>query len=398
MNPLADIKNLCFMDTETRALAGFSASDGNVKTAGTYRYAKRSFVTISTWSIGGEPAWDVALDNGFDGDWLCWTDMPDKLKRFHERVVRGEAWYAAWNMGFDRNAINEGTYGFPVWEPEHTIDIMAQAVVSGLPASLEGSAMTLTGEGKQPDGKKLIQQFCSADGDTPQSHPLDWMQFKSYARRDTDKLVDVYKRTRTLPWAEWEDYWVSERINERGVMVDIPFARRCAKIAVLEHVRINRDIERLTVGRVQSVNQHAAIADWVWDRADGTVRDIMAKVYDEDSEPDVNGNLAVVKIGIDRRRIERIIAYLDTKPLTPDQQDMYTVLVLRQYGGSASPKKFQKMVDQHDDERLKGQYQMNGANQTGRFSAKGVQVHNLTRSTLGKLEPEVINLINTLEV
>jgi DNA polymerase len=402
INPLADINNLCFFDTETRALPGFPASDGNVKTAGTYRYAKHSFAIISTWSIAGEPAWDISLNSGFEGDWLCWDEMPGKLREFHKRVERGEAWYCAWNAGFDRNIWNWGTYDFPALEPENVIDAMAQAVASGLPPDLEGSAMTLTGEGKQPDGKKLIQQFCTADGDTPQSHPLDWERFKSYGRRDVDKLVDVFVRTRPLAYPEWEDYWVSERINERGIAIDTQFARRCAKISVLDHVRINAKIKQLTEGHINTVNQHAAIADWAFDIGDAVVRKIMGKVWDEEVEPDENGvsDLVATKIGVDRRRIERIVAYMDTKAsLTPEEQAMMKVLVLRQYGGSASPKKFQKMFDQHDGGRLRGSYVFNGANQTGRFSSKGTQIHNLTRSTLGpKLEPVIINLINELDL
>lgn len=400
-NPIDDIRNLCFIDFETRAEDDASANDGNVKNAGTYRYTKKSFAIIFTYSIGGVPAQDVSLDRGFDGDWLCWDEMPAELHAFHARVTRGEAWYAAWNTGFDRNVWNNGTFDFPHLDPEYAIDVMAQAVASGLPAALEGASQAVTGEGKQADGKFLISKFCSAGGWTPQSNPLDWDKFKSYGRIDTDRLVDVYKRTRVLPWAEWEDYWVSERINERGTAIDLPYVERCAAIAAADHVRINAEIVRLTNGQIKSVNQHAAIADWVWERADETMREMMVKVWDEDVEPDEDGQIDMVpvKIGIDRRRIERIVTYLESKEaLTGTEEIIHTLLVLRMYGGSASPKKFQKMIDQHDGGRLKGQYVFNGANQTGRFSSKGVQVQNLTRSTLGKLEPAVINFINGLEV
>jgi hypothetical protein len=74
------------------------------------------------------------------------------------------------------------------------------------------------------------------------------------------------------------------------------------------------------------------------------------------------------------------------------------VLTARQFGGSASPAKFAKMVAQHDDGLLKGQYVFGGAPQTGRFSSKGVQTHNLTRSSLEEFEVPAIEMINELEV
>ena len=66
--------------------------------------------------------------------------------------------------------------------------------------------------------------------------------------------------------------------------------------------------------------------------------------------------------------------------------------------GSSSPAKFDKMLLQHDNGALFGSYVFNGAQQTGRYSSKGVQIHNLTRSTLGKHEAEAIELINALEI
>lgn len=399
-NPLADINNLCFVDTETRALKSASVSDGNLKSAGTYRYAKNAFVIVSTFAIGDEPVFEVSLDRGFDGDWLCWDEMPRPLREFHKRVEQREAWYAAWNTGFDRNVWNEGTYDFPRLAPEQTIDIMAQAVASNLAPALEGAARGLKIAGKQSDGKALIAMFCSRDGETPQSKPVEWQRFKDYGLQDTAVLREVFRATRALPFEEWEDYWVSEAINERGVAIDVPFVERAAEVSKADIARSNALLNRWTNGQVTAVTQVAKIADWVYDRLEYTeARMLLVSAFDEEAstEDDDAGDLKVGKLSLERSRIESVLAFFNTLgPLSERDQAIVDVLTVRQFGGSASPQKFGKMRDQHDGGRLKGQYVFNGAQQTGRYSSKGVQTHNLTRSSLGPFEAAAIEMINDL--
>ncbi len=392
-NPLADIKNLCVFDTETRALPGAGLS-GNLKEAGTYRYAQNSLVIILTAAIGDGPVFEVSLDRGFDGDWLCWDEMPYELREFHKRAEQREAWYAAFNAGFDKAVWNAGTYDFPPMEHDMVIDIMAQATASNLPPNLEGASRTITGRGKQDDGKELIRLFTPEDGGTPQSHPAEWARFKSYGLRDTDEARAVWKATRPLPLEEWEDYWVSEKINERGVALDLPFIERAAALADVAADCLNEDLVRWTNGQVEKVTQVARLADWVYTRlGDGTATNIMCKRWEEDEDSE-DGSLKVGKLSLDRGRIEALVAYLATRDNIP--QEIINALTARQFGGSTSPFKFSKMLSGHVDGRLQGQYVFSGANQTGRYSSKGVQTHNLTRSHLGDAEAEAIEFINDL--
>ena len=90
MNPLADIENICFVDFETRALPGTSASDGNVKTAGTYRYVQNSFAIISTWAIGSGPVFDVSLDGDFGDTWMFWAALPKVREMLDRNSVRDD--------------------------------------------------------------------------------------------------------------------------------------------------------------------------------------------------------------------------------------------------------------------------------------------------------------------
>lgn len=405
-NPLADINSICFVDTETRAEPGVSISDGNVKSAGTYRYARRSFVIISTWGIGTAPVFDISLDRGFERDWLMFKELPYELQEFYKRAEQGEAWFAAWNAGFDKAVLNAGTADFPIIRPDMIIDVMAQAVASNLPPALEGASRFIGREGKHPDGKYLINMFCTRDGETPFTNPAEWETFKLYGRMDVDEMREVWKSTRPLEYSEWEDYWVSEQINERGIAIDLPFVERAAAVAAADRRRVNEQLTRWTNGQITAVTQTARIADWIYDRLnDAEARYIMATETNEDAstEDDDTADLKATKVSINRDNIEKLIAFFTAKGeneggLSGGDQLIVDVLTARQFGGSSSPAKFQKMLDQHDEGALKGMYVFNGAAQTGRFSSKGVQTHNLVRSSLEEFEVPAIEMINDLEV
>lgn len=404
-NPLADINNICFGDTETRTERHATGPEGNLKQAGTYRYATNAFVIISTWAIGDEPVWDWSLDQTFDGDFLCWDDAPVKLKEFWKKAEQREAWFAFFNAGFDRNLINAGTYGFPPLEPDMVIDVMAQAVASNLPPNLEGSSRFITGQGKQDDGKHLINIYCGPNGLQPTDDPPSWERFKSYARRDTDQMREVWKSTRPLPFEEWEDYWVSETINARGVGIDLEFCRRAAAVADAEAERLAKQLVKWTNGQITTINQTDRMAKWLYDRIDyAEAREILVKEWDEDADAsDGISDQKVVKMGFDKGRVEGLLAFYDTMRkaqggLNDNDQACYDLVQARAFGGSTTPFKFEKIVLQQTDERLMGQYVFNGASQTGRFSSKGVQTHNLSRSVLKGIEEECIEFINELEI
>lgn len=401
-NPFADINNLCGIDFETKLLPGASFTTSNpLKEVGTYRYVKNAFGILLAHAVADAPvgAMDV---RDFDNGALMWKDVPDAIKRHHDRVMAGKAWYYAFNAGFDRNVWNESTYDFPKLQPEHIIDIMAQATVSNLAPSLEGASKNIGRGGKQADGKYLIQLFCGRGPATPQSHPAEWARFVSYATQDVDEMREVFRHTRPLPPEEWEDYFVSERINERGMAVDMAFVERAARIAAYNAGVTNDELKRWTNGQVTAVSQVQRIAEWVYDRLESSeARALLVTEYDEDAAVDEDGDdlKTVKKLSLKKDRIEALLAFFKAqKGLGERDALIVDVLEARLYGGSTSPAKFDKIADQHDEGLLKGQYVFSGAAQTGRFSSKNVQVHNLTRSSIGKDEVEAIELINRLDI
>ena len=246
-----------------------SASALDLKAAGTLRYATDASTRaiVLAYAIGDAPA----LTWHADGAILDWTDAPDDLRAAFDRG----ATFAAWNASFDSAVWNYATIGFPFLEVERVIDVMVQAGVSNLPTDLESASRALGGEGKQKDGKKLIKLF-SAKGADPREYPEEWQRFLAYARRDAEAMRDLYRRTRPLPLAEWQQYWAFERINRRGVMLDMPFVRGAAALAAEDAVAIGRRLRELTGGVVTTVGQAKRIAAWLHDQlSDAAMREVL---------------------------------------------------------------------------------------------------------------------------
>ena len=358
-----------------------AASKCDLKAAGTLRYATDASTRaiVLAYAIGDRPAvaWHA------DGAILDWDCAPDDLRTVFDRGGTG----AAWNASFDSNIWNYSTLGFPFPEPERVIDVMVQAGVSNLPTDLEGASRALGGEGKQKDGKKLIRLFC-VEGADPREHPAEWARFLTYACRDTGEMRDVYRRTRPLPPEEWRQYWAFERINRRGVAIDVPFVARAAALAVEDAVAMGRRLDELTSGTVTKVTQAQRIAAWMHDQlTDAQMREALTvgcPAADEDDEDEAEDP----EFSLTRDRVARVLAMLEAKRanggLTQDESKALEVATLRLFGAGASPRKFARLGAQQVNGVLRDQYRFAGAGQTGRMSSKGAQIHNLTRDVLGE--------------
>jgi DNA polymerase len=364
-------------------------SSGADISAGAYRYAVDADAIICAWAIGDNPVSVTAVDR-FDGEPLCWADMPEAIQIHHVRVCRGEGIWAAFNAGFDRAIWNFATLGFPQLDPRHTIDVMAQGVAAGLPPDL-AQASNVAGNIYRKDdaGKKLIQKFCLPKSTaTPQSHPDEWRAFMNYAAADIDAMRAVFRVTRQLSRAEWAEYWAMEAINDRGVRIDLDMVAHAAKLAGEDKVRSAQELYVLTRGAVRTVDQVARLTQWLLERLPPEGREILTR---RDEETGENGEIKrPAKYALTRRRVERLLVYCqaamqDTHATPYDLAWLNwaeRVLQIRRYGGSKTPAKFSKMLEQQIDGHLFGQYVFNGAAQTGRASSRGVQVHNLARDTL----------------
>src|SRR6516165_3735513 len=246
-----------------------AASLLDLKAVGTLRYATdvSTRAIVLAHAVGDAPAlaWHA------DGAILDWDRAPDDLRAAFDRGGIG----AAWSASFDSNIWNYSTLGFPFLPPERVLDVMVQAGVSNLPTDLESASRYLGGAGKQKDGKKLIKLF-GIEGADPREHPDEWLRFLAYARQDVEAMRDVYRRTRPLPLAEWQQYWAFERINRRGVMLDMPFVRGAAALAAEDAAAIGRRLRELTGGAVTTVGQAKRIATWLHDQLpDAAMREVL---------------------------------------------------------------------------------------------------------------------------
>ena len=401
----------CFIDTETKALPHTAGTpDENVTTCGAYRYSENAIPIMVQWAIGNNPV-NVAAFPDFDPTRrFVWAAMPPDLRDFHERALRGEAWYVAWNTQFDRLMLNR--ISGCVVRPNMTLDAMAQAAASNLPGKLEGASRSIGRHGKQQDGKDLIRLFTTADWTTatPLTHPEEWVRFKSYGGQDIVELREVFTHTRPLPLREWEEYWVSAKINDRGMLIDVPFAERAAEIAAANRVRLNKEVSRITGGAITAVTQRERIANYLYDECpDAEAREkLVTHWVAEDEITAADDVLVPGKLSIAEEPLTAFVNVLDhkdeTEGLTDLEWDLLQLAEARLIGSSATPAKFGKALDQRSgDDRLRGQYRFNGAQQTGRFSSTGVQVHNLIRASLTDKEHpdrelDVIEYINALEL
>jgi DNA polymerase bacteriophage-type len=372
---------IIWVDFEVRA------PEVDLKAVGTFRYVAEASTSaiVLAYAIGDAPA----LTWHADGAMLDWDNAPNDLSA----AFAHGAPLAAWNASFDSAVWNYATLGFPFLAPERVIDPMIQAGVSNLPTDLESASRALGGEGKQKDGKKLIQLFC-VEGAAPREHPEEWQRFLRYARRDVEEMRDVYRRTRPLPREEWQQYWAFEHINRRGVAIDVPFVLRAAALAAEDAVAIGRRLAELTGGIATKVTQAKRIAAWMHDQlTDAEMREVLTVGVPADDDDDGDGDgddqaePREYEFSLTRDRVGRVLAMLDAKHanggLSPDETKAREAATLRLYGAGTSPLKFARLVAQQVNGVLRDQYRFAGAGQTGRLSSKGAQIQNLTRDVLG---------------
>lgn len=386
------IDDLCFIDTET-------LSSKDLRATGVYPYSEDPDfrVMIVTYAIGDGPVQIWKTDTAHLGSMLDWAFAPPDLGLFLDRVREGRAKFVAWNAAFDRLALSRGMIGYLDARPEHFLDAMVQAVRSHLPPDLAGAGRLVRAEiQKRPTGKRLIDTFCVPPFADPAEHPQEWQEFCLYALDDIPPMRTIWQATLPLSAMEWQQYWASEAVNDTGMPVDVDFARAASRLAEMNADRASADISRLTGGALYSVNQHEALCAWVLDRI-GHMSDakaILLREVIEEQEEEGDGVVLLEKHSLERSRVEDLIAYLerinDEMGLTDEEYQVLQVLQVRCFGASATPRKFTKLLPMvSSGDRLRGQYVFNGAAATGRYSSRGLQIHNLTRATVGDQAAEL---------
>lgn len=346
---MAEIKNL-EIDIE-------SFSDVDLTKCGVYKYASAPDfeVILFAYSVDGGPVRQVDL--------ACGEKIPAEIIAALEddTVIK---W--AFNANFERVCLSR-YMGYPTGDylmPDSWRCSMVWAAYLGLPLSLEGVG-TVLGLEKQKltEGKNLIKYFCqpctptkSNGGRTrnlPADEPAKWEAFKTYNIRDVEVEMAIQARLSNYPVPEsvWEEYYLDQEINDRGIMID----RELVDQALLIDARSKSDL----MARLQA----------------------MTGLDNPNSVQQLKSYLAGRGIEADSLGKKEVAAMIKTVP-----GDIAEVLSLRLQLAKSSVKKYQAMRNSAcEDNRCRGMFFFYGANRTGRFSGRIVQLQNLPQNHIPDL-------------
>ena len=348
-----------YCDLET-----FSAKDIR---AGSHAYAADPSAEVLLWgyAIDDAPAkvWDVTVG-----------PMPEELRQALDEVARKERRHV-WQNGvmFDRVFLS---YVMPdIVLPMETLDdTMVMAYQAGLPGSLKELCQVFhlsADKAKDADGSRLIQIFCKPlpstwklDRATSKTHPEEWAKFVNYCRLDIESMREVYKKlpafNRTAK--ERELQVLDATINMRGIGVDVEFAE--AAIATAERAKkdIDKQVFKLTDGRVVTAGQRDALIQFFFDKYGWQLKDMRKSELEKRMEdPDIPA-------------------------------EMKELIGLRLMGTKTSVQKYKRVVQGAVDGRLRGCMQFRGASRTGRISGRTFQPQNLPRPLI-KSQTEIEEII-----
>jgi DNA polymerase len=242
---------------------------------------------------------------------------------------------------------------------------MIWSAYMGLPLSLEGAGAVLGLEKqKLTEGKDLIRYFCSPCKPTatngqrtrnlPEHAPDKWEAFKAYNRRDVETELSIHERLAKFPVPEnvWEEYAHDQEINDRGVALDMALVRNAIKADARSRTKLTRLMKELT--DLDNPNSLQQMKQWLADNG---------------METDSLGKKVVTEL------------------LKDAPEPLGKVLSLRQQLAKSSIKKYQTMENAVcADGRARGMFQFYGANRTGRWAGRLIQMQNLPQNHLIDLE------------
>ena len=230
---------------------------------------------------------------------------------------------------------------------------MVWSAYMGLPLSLAAVGRVLgLEEQKMTEGKALIRYFSTPPFHEPTGEK--WELFKSYNRRDVEVEMAIQQRLfkYPVPQSVWEEYVLDQEINDRGICLDMPFVENAIKIDAHTKEKLTDRLKTLT--GLENPNSVAQIKAWLKEQG-------------------------VETESLDKKSVAALLANVPA-PLKE-------VLELRQQLAKSSVKKYQAMQNTVcSDGRARGMFQFYGANRTGRFSGRHIQLQNLPQNHLADLE------------
>lgn len=334
----------------------FSSID--LSKSGVYRYVESSDfeILLFAYSIDGSTpkVVDLASSETIPAEIISALKDPKVFK-----------W--AFNAQFERICLSSWL-GLPVGQylnPQSWRCTMIWSAYMGLPLSLEGSGAVLGLEKqKLKEGKDLIRYFCkpcnptASNGKRTRNLPIHsedkWSAFKSYNIRDVETEIAIQEKLAkfTVPEEIWDEYHLDQEINDRGVALDMTLVHQAIDIDSKSKFELTEKMREAT--NLDNPNSVMQMKQWL---------------SNQGLETDTLGKKTVVEL-------------LKTAP-----DDLKEVLQLRQSLSKSSIKKYTSMKNAVcTDGRARGMFQFYGANRTGRWSGRNIQLQNLPQNHMPDLK------------
>ena len=244
---------------------------------------------------------------------------------------------------------------------------MIWSAYMGLPLSLAGVGAVLgLEEQKLKEGKDLIRYFCvpckatkSNGGRTrnlPEHDAEKWELFKFYNQRDVEVEQSIQKKLQNFPVPDfvWEEFWLDQEINDRGILLDLDMVENAITLDEISKDRLSDAMKDIT--ELDNPNSVAQMKQWLSDQG-------------------------VEAESLGKKDVAKMIADDDI------DEDITEALKLRQQLAKSSVKKYQAMQTAVcRDSRARGMFQFYGANRSGRWAGRIIQLQNLPQNHMDDLE------------
>jgi DNA polymerase len=326
-----------WIDFETRSRVDLGSK-------GVYNYAQDASTDVLCMSY--------AFDDGEVVTWLPGQPLPD---------FTGCTIYA-------HNAAFERLIFWYVLQQNYPLESFyctaTQARANCAPGGLEDVGRFASASMKKDHrGSQLIRLLSIPQADGKFREDADLMaEMIRYCEQDVRAMREISKAMRPLSESELMDYHVNERINDRGVLVDVPLAKAAMRYAHDELVEIEQRVAELTDGEITSVRS-PKMREWVLARVGEQAKKLM---------------WVGEKYSIDKTVRANLLAMENPDEIPPAVAE---VIQCADDLWASSVAKFSRMADLADDEdcRVRGAFVFAGGAATGRASSYGLQVHNFTR-------------------
>lgn len=326
--------------------------------SGVYRYAESPDfeILLFGYSVDGGDVKVVDIAQG--------ENIPEDVIK---ALVSNDVTKWAFNANFERVCLSK-YLGYPVGQylnPGSWKCTLVWSAYMGLPLSLKGvgSVMKLD-EQKMTEGKDLIKYFCCPCTPTKTNggrnrnkyfHDSEkWSTFKAYNKRDVEVEMAIQSKLQKFPVPDfvWDEYHHDQEINDRGILVDKDFVMSAIDVDQITRNKNTQELQALT-GLINP-NSVMQMREWL-------------NKNNVDAE------------SLDKKSVSEL--------LKSASDDVKRVLELRQQIAKSSVKKYQAMQNAAgSDDRARGMFQFYGANRTGRFAGRLVQLQNLPQNHIEDLE------------